>query len=227
MGWDWSTAGKLTPEGKPFQNKDEKGHVIYDSKKGDFVLGENVTPDYLWFDGKVSYTQPDTRIDPSKRVEVNSFHGTPGAADARIWPVKTFHGKQPYDTEHLTLLVPHTAVPDDTAFWFNFDWAKALKAGAEATGQPYSGKFDFVETSMLWPITHMVAPKEKALECAQCHADNGRLAGVPGVWMPGRDRSGLLDRLGFGLAGLVLLGVAGHGSLRFLTRNKRAQGKEH
>jgi hypothetical protein len=45
--------------------------------------------------------------------------------------------------------------------------------------------------------------------------------------MPGRDRSGLLDRLGFGLAGLVLLGVAGHGSLRFLTRNKRAQGKEH
>ena len=55
MGWDWSTAGKLTPEGKPFQNKDEKGHIIYDSKKGDFVLGENVTPDYLWFDGKAMY----------------------------------------------------------------------------------------------------------------------------------------------------------------------------
>ena len=38
MGWDWSTAGKLTDAGKPFQKKDDKGHVIYDSKKGDFVL---------------------------------------------------------------------------------------------------------------------------------------------------------------------------------------------
>jgi len=224
MGWDWSTAGKLTPEGKPFQLKDDRGHVIYDSKKGDFVLGENVQPDYLWFNGQVSYTQPDTRIDPATRVAINTFHGTPGASDARIWPVKTFHGKQPYDTEHLTLLVPHTATPDDTAFWYNFDWPKALQAGADATGQPYSGKFDFVETSMLWPITHMVAPKDKALDCAQCHANDGRLAGVPGVWMPGRDRNAMLDAFGFGLVGLMLLGVIGHGGLRFLTRNKR---KEH
>ena len=218
MGWDWSTAGKLTPEGKPFQNKDEKGHVIYDSKKGDFILGENVTPDYLWFDGKVSYTQPDTRIDPSKRVEVNSFHGTPGEADARIWPVKTFHGKQPYDTEHLTLLVPHTAVPDDTAFWFNFDWAKALKAGAEATGQPYSGKFDFVETSMLWPITHMVAPKDKALGCNECHAKGGRLDKIEGIYIPGRDANKLVDTIGWLAAGGILAGVLIHGAIRALRR---------
>lgn len=227
MGWDWSTAGKLSAEGKPFQHKDEHGHVIYDSKKGDFVLGENVEPDYLWFDGKVTYTQRDTRIDPSRRVEVNRFHGTPGAPDARIWPVKTFHGRQPYDTEHLTLLIPHTATPDDTAFWFNFDWPKALEAGTRAAGQPFSGKFDFVDTSMLWPITHMVAPKEKALACADCHADEGRLAGVPGVWMPGRDRNVLLDQLGFGLAGLMLLGVIGHGGLRVLTRKRRKHDGGH
>ncbi len=159
-------------------------------------------------------------------MAINTFHGTPGAPDARIWPVKRVHGKQPYDTEHLTLLVPHTATPDDTAFWYNFDWAKALKAGADASGQPYSGKFAFVETSMLWPITHMVAPKERALGCAECHADGGRLAAVPGVWMPGRDRNPLLDRLGFGLAGLMLLGVAGHGGLRFLTRNRRKHREE-
>lgn len=227
MGWDWSTAGKLTPEGKPFQLKDEHDHVIYDSKKGDFKLGQNVRPDYVWFNGKVTYTQPDTKIDPNTRVAINTFHGTPGAADSRIWPVKTFHGKQPYDTEHLTLLVPHTATPDETAFWYNFDWAKALKTGAEATGAPYSGKFGFVPTSMLWPITHMVAPKEKALGCMQCHTADGRLAGVPGVWMPGRDRNELLDRIGFGLAGLMLLGVVGHGGMRFLLRNKRTHGGEH
>ena len=223
MGWDWPTAGKLDPQGKPFQLKDDKGHVIYDSKKGDFRLAEKVIPDYLWFDGTVTYTQPDTKIDPATRVPINTFHGTPGAPQARIWPVKTFHGRQPYDTELLTLLVPHTATPDDTAFWFNFDWAKALKAGAEATGQPYSGKFGFVDTSMLWPITHMVAPKEQALDCVQCHAASGRLAAVPGIWMPGRDQDPLLDRIGFGLAGLTLLGVVGHGGLRVLTRNRRRE----
>lgn len=224
MGWDWSTAGQLGANGKPFQKKDDKGRVIYDSKKGDFVLGENVRPDYMWFDGTVTFTTTETVIDPTTRVAINTFHGTPGAPDARIWPVKTFHGKQPYDTVHRTLLVPHTAIPDDTAFWFNFDWPKALRAGADATGQPFSGEFDFVETSMLWPITHMVAPKEDALACGECHARDGRLADVPGVWMPGRDRNPMLDRLGFGLAGLMLLGVAAHGGMRFLTRGKR---KEH
>lgn len=221
MSWDWSTAGTLTPEGRPFQKKNAKGHVIYDSKKGDFVLGENVAPDYLWFNGTVSYTLAEAKIDPSKRVPINTFHGTPGAPNSRIWPVKTFLGRQPYDTENLTLLVPHTATPDSTAFWYNFDWPKALQAGAEATGQPYSGKFDFVDTSMLWPITHMVAPKENALTCAQCHSDNGRLADITDIWMPGRDRSMVLDRFGFGLAGLVLLGVIAHGGRRLLARGNR------
>lgn len=221
MGWDWSTAGRLDAEGKPYQRKDDKGHVVYDSKKGDFALAEDVVPDYLWFDGTVTYTLTDTVIDPETRVAINRFHGSPGAENARIWPVKTFHGKQPYDVEHRVLLVPHTAVPDDTAFWHNFDWPKALAAGAEATGQPYSGNFDFVETSMLWPITHMVAPKEQALACDECHADPGRLADVPGIWLPGHDRNPTLDRLGFGLAGLMLLGVGVHGGIRFLTRTRR------
>ncbi|HMV05025.1 MAG TPA: cytochrome C, partial [Accumulibacter sp.] len=56
MSWDWSTAGRLTPDGKPMIKKDDKGRVIYDSKKGDFTLGENVVPEYAWFNGKVSYT---------------------------------------------------------------------------------------------------------------------------------------------------------------------------
>lgn len=223
MGWDWSTAGRLDPQGRPFQRKDDKGRVIYDSRKGDFRLGENLIPDYVWFDGRVTYTQPDTKIDPSRRVPINTFHGTPGAPNARIWPVKTFLGRQPFDTELRTLLVPHTATPDDTAFWFNFDWAKALKAGAEATGLPYSGKYGFVDTSMLWPITHMVAPKEKALHCSQCHAQSGRLAAVPGIWMPGAHQDPLLDRLGFGLAGLTLAGVIVHGGLRILTRGRRRE----
>lgn len=221
MSWDWSTAGRMDSAGRPYVTKDERGRIVYDSRKGDFILGENIVPDYVWFDGRVTYTQPDTKIDPATRVPINRFLGTPGAPDARIWPVKRFHGRQPYDEEFRILLIPHTATPDDTAFWFNFDWARALQAGARATGQPYSGKYGFVDTSMLWPITHMVAPADEALKCGQCHSRSGRLAGVPGVWIPGRDRNPMLDRLGFGLAGLVLLGVAVHGGLRIAMRKRR------
>ncbi len=223
MFWDWSTAGTLDADGKPFQKKDEHGHVIFDSKKGDFRLGENIEPDYVWFDGRVDYTLKSDRIDPAQSVRINTFHGDAGKPDARIWPVKRFRGKQPYDLEHLTLLAPHTATPDDTALWYNFDWNRALAAGTAATGQPFSGKFGFVETEMLWPITHMVAPKEQALGCAECHSRDGRLKAVGGFYLPGRDRNLLLDRAGFGLAGLALLGVLGHGTLRIFTRRKRRE----
>jgi hypothetical protein len=44
----------------------------------------------------------------------------------------------------------------------------------------YSGHYGFASTEMYWPLSHMVASKEKALICADCHtesskAENGRL----------------------------------------------------
>lgn len=223
MSWDYATAGRLDANGKPMQTKDGKGHVVYDSRKGDFTLGENVIPDYRWFDGTVVYTLQTDKIDPTKTVPINTFQGTPGAKNARIWPVKVFEGNQPYDKVNRTLLVPHTAVPDDSAFWYNFDWDKALRAGAEGGPVPYSGQYGFVRTTMLWPITHMVAPKADALDCRECHRDNGRLQGVAGVYLPARDRNTWLDRAGFSLAGLALFGVLGHGTLRVLTRKPRKE----
>ena len=67
------------------------------------------------------------------------------------------------DTVNKTLPLPHVFGKDDAAFWGNFDWGKALEAGMKSAGLPYSGKFGFVETVYYWPITHMVAPKERAL----------------------------------------------------------------
>jgi octaheme c-type cytochrome (tetrathionate reductase family) len=40
--WDWSTAGRKTPDGKPIVEKDEHGYVIYHTKKGSFKWGENL-----------------------------------------------------------------------------------------------------------------------------------------------------------------------------------------
>jgi hypothetical protein len=52
---------------------------------------------------------------------------------------------------------------------------------------------------MSWPITHMVAPKEKALACVECHSKDGRLAGIEGVYMPGAsDNNKLVDTAGLG-----------------------------
>jgi hypothetical protein len=219
MSWDWSTAGRIV-DGKPVVQKDSAGRDSYDSKKGDFTYDSHVVPEYLWFNGKVTYTLLGDKIDPAGVTRINRFDGSASDPNSRIWPVKVFRGRQPFDLESKSLLVPHTATgygeKDDTAFWQNYRWEEALEAGAKASGQPFGGKFGFVKTEMSWPITHMVAPKADALTCTQCHSRNGRLQAVDGVYLPGRDANGWLDRLGWLAAALALVGVIVHGGIRIV-----------
>ena len=227
MTWDWSTAGKLTPEGKPMTIKDSSGHHDrYDSKKGDFTYESDVVPEYVWINGKVKYTLLGDPVNTKGVTQINRYDGSAADGQSRIWPVKVFRGKQPYDLETQSLLVPHTAAgygeKDDTAYWQNFKWEAALKAGAEAAGRPFGGKFDFVKTEMTWPITHMVAPKEDALTCTQCHSKSGRLQKVAGIYMPGRDGKPWLDTLGWLAALGTLIGVLFHGGLRVYLANRKA-----
>ncbi len=221
MTWDWSTAGKMGADGKPMVKKDAKGKVIYDTRKGDFSLAENVVPEYTWFNGQIKYTLVGDKVDKSTGVTpINRFLGGPDDGKSMIWPVKVFRGAQPYDPVTHSLVTPHTAGQDDTAYWKNFDWGKAIASGMASVNAPFSGKIDFLKTEMSWPITHMVAPKEKALDCQDCHRDGGRLAAIKGVYLPGRDRNELLDAAGFGLAGMTLIGMLAHGGLRIVTRRK-------
>ncbi len=223
MSWDWSTAGRLK-DGKPIVVKDSGGRDAYDSKKGDFTYESHVIPEYIWFNGKVKYTLLGDPVNTGGVTKINEFFGSPSDGQSRIWPVKVFRGKQPYDLETKSLLVPHTATgygeKDDTAFWQNFKWEAALKAGAEASGRPFGGKFSFVATEMSWPITHMVAPKEDALACTQCHSRTGRLQNVAGIYMPGRDGNRVLDLIGWLAALGALVGVLIHGGLRIYLSRK-------
>ena len=223
MSWDWSTAGKRDKDGKPLVIKNEEGHTTYIGTKGDFVYGENVRPEYLWFNGTVKYTLADDKIDKANEpIFINKFEGSPDDGKSMIWPVKVFKGKQPYDVENKTLTTNHLAGADDSAYWTNLDWPKALHAGAASVGKTFSGKYDFIETRGMWPITHMVAPKDKAVPCQECHtrADDGRLRSITGVYIPGRDTKGWLDLLG----GLMIAGAIGggllHGVVRIATRRK-------
>jgi hypothetical protein len=85
----------------------------------------------------------------------------------------------------------------------------------------YSGQMDFVETEMSWPITHMVAPKEDALTCAQCHNQNGRLQNISGIYMPGLDNTPVIDKIGWIIALLTLIGVLAHGGIRIVMHQRR------
>ncbi|MBR9972352.1 tetrathionate reductase family octaheme c-type cytochrome [Magnetospirillum sulfuroxidans] len=220
--WDWSTAGRKDENGKPLFVKDDHGHLKYSAEKGDFDYGENVRPTYKWFNGTIDQTNSGDTFDDSSILVLNRLHGDAADPKARIWPFKEMKGKQPYDPELKTLLVNHVFGPDDSAFWTNFDINKSIKFGMDYAGLPWSGKIDFIETRMYWPITHMVAPKEQAVKCGECHmkGEDGRLAQVPGFYMPGRDAVRWLDLLGYLALGGALAGVMLHGLLRFVLRGK-------
>jgi hypothetical protein len=64
----------------------------------------------------------------------------------------------------------------------------------------------------------MVAPKEDALGCADCHSRNGRLAKVEGIYIPGRDHNKLVEMLGWLAAAGALIGTLLHGAIRIARR---------
>ncbi len=221
MWWDWSKAGQKNPDGSAIVTKDENGWVTYDTKKGEFVWEKDVQPQYFWFNGHTTYqlTEP---FDPNAGVvEINSLMGSPDDGQSRIYPFKVFRGVQPYDAVNNTLVVPHLFGKDENAYWKSYDWDKAIAAGMEYAGLEYSGQYDWVETAMYWPITHMVAPAEQAVQCGECHTrTDSRMDGIPGIYAPGHDYSKGLDAFGWGLAMLSLVGVVLHGGLRIAVGKK-------
>ncbi len=224
--WDWRTAGR-TKNGEGYKEKNYtqgngEHRATYKSIKGSFEYGENLVPYYGWFDGQMRYTTIDTRFDPaSGPIAVNSFKGSHDDGISRIWPFKQMHTVQPYDKGNNTLVYMHLWGDDEDAYWGNYDFGRAIKVGMEQNHIPYSGEYGFVETYSYWPITHMVAPKQDALACAECHSKIGRLARLEGFYMPGRDSFRWLDILGYLALGGALLGVLLHGLLRKLFNLKK------
>ncbi len=219
MSWNWETAGKFK-HGKPYEEKDEFGKPAYKTIKGTFTWDKNVVPEYFWYNGEFSLVTIDDAIDPNTVVQVNHPVGTKKDPKARIAPFKVHKGRQPYDAEHNKLLAP--LLSGTTGYWRTFDMDDAIRRGQNIMNLEYSGKIGYVDTTYALPISHMVAPKEDALTCVDCHVRAGsRLAGVTDVYLPARDKSGLLETLGWLAAGLALIAVLIHGLWRVLTIKKR------
>lgn len=216
LSWDWSTAGKLK-NGRPYKEEDANGFETYNTIHGDMVWAKNVKPSYIWYNGNLKFTLLTDTLPVQRPVLLNPAEGSYADPAAKIWPFKIHEGKQPFDPVLNRLVAPYTAGPKGSgAFWGDYDWDTAIKTGMEKAGLPYSGKHDFVSTTMLWPITHMVAPAKDALSCKDCHDRNGRLEGVEGFYLPGRDRGWGVDFLGWTLVALVAAATLTHGILRYL-----------
>lgn len=225
MWWDWSTAGRKDQYGKPLVVKDAQGYDTYNFKKGSFRWESNVVPEYRWFDGEVGYSTLGQKIDDTRVVPINTIKGEYADPGSRIWPFKVMRGRQPYDREAKVLAIPHLFGKDADAYWKSFDWDRAIAAGMKEVGLEYSGSYGFVDTEYYWPITHMVAPKEQALDCDSCHSRNGRLAELRGFYLPGRDYMYWLDLVGWlavlGTLGIVILHALG----RLLSAGSRRKGQ--
>ncbi len=164
--WDWSTAGsKLnTP-------KDENGMATFINKKGSFKWEKNVVPEYMWYNGVSGQYLLGEKINPEEITRLNYPMGNRIDHKAKIYPFKLMKSVQPYDKVNKVIVVPKLF--GKGGYWKTFDWNKAIKAGMASVNQEYSGEYDFAPTNSYWGINHMVAPKEDALLCKDCHAKDG------------------------------------------------------
>lgn len=172
--WDWSKAGIGTKE---------DDHFTFLKIKGEFVYEKNFAPTYLWFNGNNEYRYIlGDKIDPDGITYINKPAGNIHNPNAKIFPFKLHVANQPYDAMNLYLLQPVTS--GENGFWTNFNWDNAFGLATPITGLEYSGQYDFTETYMYWPTTHMIQPAQNALKCDSCHGANGRLdweaLGYPG-----------------------------------------------
>ena len=223
MSWDWSKSGK-TKDGKPYKTKGPFGKYEYLSIKGQMKWEKNLQPKYFWFNGSIDSVDTRDPIDPAASVAVSHPVGDRKDPNSRIYPFKIHRSSQPYDKVNKTLLAPLLSGPK--GYWKTLDWQVALKAGQASLDLPFSGEFDFVDTTYVFPTTHMVAPKDNVVQCSECHVkESGRLASLAGFYMPGRDRNNWIDTIGWIAVLGALGGVTLHGLGRMFTRkNGKKEG---
>jgi len=216
MSWYWSDAGKLR-NGEPYKEFNNDSTEEYQSIKGSFVWAKDVKPDYVWFNGTADHYLLGDTI-KSVPVQMNTLFGSHDDFESKIYPVKIHYGDQIYDKKYNILIQPKVFSENkgDSAYWKDFNWETSAAAGMKRVGLPFGGEYGFVETEMYWPVNHMVAPKEQAVGCAECHtrSENGRLSSLSGFYLPGRDHNKTLDRLGT----LLFLGALGAVFLHALFR---------
>ena len=185
MWWDWSKAGLPQEEAMKLYGLTNP-HDYYPIK-GLFRYEEDAEPEYRWYNGFAKrYITGDPIEDVDGVLSINQPLGDIQDPNARIYPFKVHRGMQPYDLNYKYLLIPKTY--GDDGFWgmtrnqeheIPERWHLSFLRGAEESGLPYSGSetgeysYGWIQTEMYWPQAHMVADAEDALQCNDCHTEDG------------------------------------------------------
>lgn len=155
---------------------------------------------------------------------LNKLHGSYSDDESKIYPVKIHIAKQPYDPVNKILIQPKLFAEKkgEGALWQDFDWQRAAEVGMKESNLPFSGKVDFIETEMYWPVNHMVSKKEDAVSCNECHtrSKEGRLNKLNGFYLPGRDYVAAIDTTAYTFIILAFIGIVIHSSIRIISKRK-------
>jgi len=143
---------------------------------------KNVKPVYAWWSGKTWFQDIKKPIKLGKdgKFVMSRPIGDIKDVHSKIYPFKYHEAKLPYDPATMQL------IPIKVGKVFKAGkWKEAIMAGARAFYGKAIANFKFA-TSMRWMgLYHEVTPKEKALQCSDCHTDGkGRIdwkaMGYPG-----------------------------------------------
>jgi len=209
----------------------ENVKLEYDAKHGTAIFANNLKPEYIWSNGYYNHQFISDKIsDTLKPLALNkpfgsyydNIHPSDVNHPSKIIPVKIMRGKQIFDKNLMNLIQPKLASKKKGvgAYWKDFDWNASAKAGMDYLDLPYSGEYSFIETESVWPLNHMVAPKEESLSCTECHSHDSRLNGLNNFYLPGRDFSEIVDTGGIVLIIIAFIAVLIHMTIRIIKRRK-------
>jgi len=157
MARDWSTP-KYDPEG--------------DRYTATITLEKDVTPVYAWFNGRTRAQLPKRAASllADGRVGMMVPEGSRQDPGAKIFAFKLHRGRMPMLDDKkwiVPILVEH--------FFADGDIDAAVKKAAEEAYGIEDARYTWVDTVRYMGLFHSVPPKERALECLQCHGASGRL----------------------------------------------------
>ena len=89
--WDWSKAGDPDREEDPHH---------YLKIKGEFVYGQDIVPEYMWFNRSVDRYLLGDAIDSTQVTDINRPRGDIHDPGAKIWPFKVHRALQPFDRKN-------------------------------------------------------------------------------------------------------------------------------
>ncbi|WP_456473188.1 hypothetical protein [Desulfolithobacter sp.] len=166
--WNWvmgnraDTISRLLIDGQRDITLDRNG----------FTLTRNIEPQYLWSDGSELLYRRGTRIRPEHLTAIQQ--PAQRSPQAKITPFSAVYATQLYDVRYRYLISPQLA-DTPTRLFSEKPWDDTAREGMNSIRLPYSGTFGYTTTVTYRTLSHGVAPANQALDCLDCHGQNGRM----------------------------------------------------